>query len=665
MVRELDSRLDQLVTLVRELFKSGPVVLILDDLHWADVATIEILLALALKVEGPLMLVLAYRSDDLRPSPSGEPHPLMRAIFRMRRYKPSCRELDLEPLSQEDTVRLVRAAASVGCRIEDATVKRLARESAGVPLFAESLGEIYSRGAGENSLDGKFRQIASVVEERLSYASSDDQRMLEAALAIGFTFEVDFLAELLRVDVDSVYDRLDLLMREHHLIVEAEPAGSLDRYSLAHPLLAQVLKSRIEDNTTRWRRYQRRLVDIFLAQMQSDEFAVRAAVAATAANDPRAALLNLDAAQRQYEAGAVIRGRELATTAWNQAKDCGASASVFFDASDLLAQCLSAEANHREAAVVCARALEASAGIEVERVRKLRLLHARSLRMINFWDAASQILDELIGDHSDSVGRITADIMLLRAEIALCGPNQDTPLCIALCDSVARLSDDVELLYRAYGHRGLAHLAAYRPGESEAWLQMAIGIARSHGHPYGAYETLHWLSKKKIACMELDDAQSALAELANMSENSGVAQDSPFHRRDASRVLALIGDSKGAAEEFIEYFDDLDVHLDQDRALTVLVCQVAELDSLFSRQRGDSFLHEVGTVEHVGADPTESRGRLMTAVADLRQRPETLQAVEFAIEVVGVHPNEAHAAEAIFRFDVPDLAELRRLVTNG
>jgi predicted ATPase len=51
----LRSRLDQLIELVRELFVSGPVVLVLDDLHWADAATIDILMALALKVQGPLL----------------------------------------------------------------------------------------------------------------------------------------------------------------------------------------------------------------------------------------------------------------------------------------------------------------------------------------------------------------------------------------------------------------------------------------------------------------------------------------------------------------------------------------------------------------------------------------------------------------------------------
>jgi hypothetical protein len=60
---QLTSRLDQLTALVSDLFASGPLVLVLDDLHWADSATIDIVMALALKATGPLLLVLSYNVD--------------------------------------------------------------------------------------------------------------------------------------------------------------------------------------------------------------------------------------------------------------------------------------------------------------------------------------------------------------------------------------------------------------------------------------------------------------------------------------------------------------------------------------------------------------------------------------------------------------------------
>ncbi|MCW2941357.1 MAG: adenylyl cyclase class-3/4/guanylyl cyclase [Actinomycetia bacterium] len=81
---DMDSRLDQLVRFVQELLRRGPMLLVLDDLHWADTATIDLVVTLALKVEGPLMLVLAYRPDDLLVSDNTETHPLKPAQQRPR-----------------------------------------------------------------------------------------------------------------------------------------------------------------------------------------------------------------------------------------------------------------------------------------------------------------------------------------------------------------------------------------------------------------------------------------------------------------------------------------------------------------------------------------------------------------------------------------------------
>lgn len=140
---DMDSRLDQLIRFVEELLTRGPLLLVLDDLHWADTATIDLLVTVALRVEGPLMLVLAYRPDNLQTSDGAEAHPLKRAVFRLRRYRADCLEVDLERLSGRNTERLVRHA--VGQVVSERSVAQIVELSAGNPLFAESLVRLGER----------------------------------------------------------------------------------------------------------------------------------------------------------------------------------------------------------------------------------------------------------------------------------------------------------------------------------------------------------------------------------------------------------------------------------------------------------------------------------------------------------------------------------------
>ncbi|MEU4313942.1 hypothetical protein [Nocardia sp. NPDC024068] len=113
--------------------------------------------------------------------------------------------MDLPRLSSADTEQLVRQAAD-GSPVSARVVSRIVRLSAGNPLFAESLVRLGGQGDGVAP-----RQIAAVLEERLSFLRPEDQRLLETAALIGYSFEVDYLAVLARMDVDDVYERLHVL----------------------------------------------------------------------------------------------------------------------------------------------------------------------------------------------------------------------------------------------------------------------------------------------------------------------------------------------------------------------------------------------------------------------------------------------------------------------
>ncbi|MGV9679843.1 hypothetical protein ACWDSJ_31575 [Nocardia sp. NPDC003482] len=595
--------------------------------------------------------MLAFRPDQLRGQ--DQTHPLQRAVYRLCRYRPGTMVMELPRLSSADTELLVRRATK-GAVLPAHSMSRIVRLSAGNPLFAESLARL-----GDQTDRVAPQQITAVLEERLSYLTLEDQRLLETAALIGYSFEVDYLARLARLDIDDVYDRLHVLFEEYALVRPAEPRGDLDRYLIHHPLFAEILRERGAQNAPRWRRQHARFLEILEAEPHwDDETQVRAAAVAVAARDrAKAGPLSLAAARRQLALGAVSKARELADIAVEHAPS--------FHSWSLLAESQTVSGDHSAGTRSCAAALAFSGAepLEPDQVAGVRLLWARNLRMTCRWEDVDRVLDELLTQHLTS-GEIRAEALILRAEVALCGPVQDTAGCIDLCEAVASMTAEAELRSRAFGHRGLAHLAAYEPLEADRWLTRSIEAAEDSGHPYARYEALHWLSKKTMACLELERSWALLEELGRMSRTSGVASDNPPHLRDSSRVLGLRGNHAGAAEAFARY---LDVSLSPglDKVAMTLTCQVIELDGLRGRESGAELLAQLRAVCDRDLLAADRRERLIRLLDTLEGRARGANPVEFAVARLGVAPDDALAADAIFRFDVPSLTKLRSLLGHG
>ncbi|MGW5384587.1 ATP-binding protein [Nocardia sp. NPDC003963] len=640
---EVDSRLDQLVGLIAELVGDGPLLMILDDLHWADTATIDLLTTMALRIEGPLVLVLAYRGDQLRTAEHA--HPLQRAVYRLHRYRPETQSVELPRLSSADTEQLIRQAAS-DAPVPARVIQRIVRLSAGNPLFAESLVRVGAAMEGPAP-----QQITAVLEERLSYLVPDDQRLLEIAALVGYTFEVDYLAQLARVDIDDVYERLHILVEEHGLVRPAEPRGEYDRYVIHHPLFAEILRDRGASNAPRWRRYHARFLEILEAEPDWDEeLQVRAAAAAVATqNRNKAGQLAAVASRRQLALGAVSKARELATIAVDQTPS--------FATFALLAECLSIENDHAGGAEACGTALTRVGAATVDPVdeARVRLLWARNLRMICHWDETRNVLHTLAQAPGAEI-RVAA--LMLEAEVELCGPVQNTAACITLCDRVSATTTDPAVRSRAFGHRGLAHLAAFDAPAAEHWLARSLEAARTTEHPYAEYEALHWLSKKTMACLELDRSWQLLEELARMSRSSGVASENPPHLRDSSRVLGLQQRYALAADAFVRFLD-MSLASTLGRVGATLAAQVHELEEVHGVAEAERLLAELRRLCRSELLAPDRNTRLTSYIDVLEQRPSDWEPLGLAVTGLDTTPADAHAADAIFRFDVPSLGRLR------
>ncbi len=210
--------------------RTRPTVLVLDDLQWADNATLELMpiLASALAQE-QLLIVGTYRNDEI-----GRGHPVRRLRNDLRRAR-LLREIVVEPLDQVDTTAL--AAHVLGQPPGPALATTLHERTEGVPLFVKELaGALALRGrlrlseAGIELAPGADLPIPDTLRDavllRLDGLSDQALRLLHLAVVAGRTFDLALVAELA-----GSTDGFDVLL-ERGLLVEIEPGRGAFRHAL-------------------------------------------------------------------------------------------------------------------------------------------------------------------------------------------------------------------------------------------------------------------------------------------------------------------------------------------------------------------------------------------------------------------------------------------------
>lgn len=109
-----------------------PVVLVLEDLHWADRSTLHLVDFLARNLAGdPVLLVATYRTDELH-----RQHPLRPVLAELRRL-PLVRAVDVEPFARGEVAELL--GVLLGAAVEDDVVDRVTQRSSGLAFFVEEL----------------------------------------------------------------------------------------------------------------------------------------------------------------------------------------------------------------------------------------------------------------------------------------------------------------------------------------------------------------------------------------------------------------------------------------------------------------------------------------------------------------------------------------------
>jgi predicted ATPase/DNA-binding CsgD family transcriptional regulator len=211
----------------KALAARGAVVAIVEDLHWADVATIELLAHLCSQLAAMRMLVVA----SLRPEEVHREHASYAGLGKLARTANAVR-LELRPLDEtEQTEFIDEALQEIVLPFE--TRRAAARASEGNPFFLEELLKSAVESA-HRSASGA-RQLPPTVQsallERVRPLDRPEQRILEQAAVIGRDFDLDVLARTLDADAASLLPALRRA-RDLQLIEEQGAATFRFRHAL-------------------------------------------------------------------------------------------------------------------------------------------------------------------------------------------------------------------------------------------------------------------------------------------------------------------------------------------------------------------------------------------------------------------------------------------------
>jgi predicted ATPase len=249
---------------LRAVADISPVVLVLEDLHWADSTSLGLLLYLGRHVRTAQILVLGtYRDVQV-----GRQHPLddtLRELTHTRERLVD--DVRLRRLDVSGTAALLSTQLAAES-ISDELVALVHERAEGNPFFTEELlkalleqGDVYESGGRWlhkrlNEIEVP-RSVRSVVGQRVSRLPSGEQELLHLASVLGPEWELDVLLAASASPESVVLDQLDALLGAR--LLEERRGVSSERYGFTHVLIQQTLYQELPIH--RQRRLHRRVGD--------------------------------------------------------------------------------------------------------------------------------------------------------------------------------------------------------------------------------------------------------------------------------------------------------------------------------------------------------------------------------------------------------------------
>ena len=253
-----EGMLNEICDAIEAISSEKILVFVFEDLHWADLSTLDLISALARRRHAARLLLLAsYRPAEV----SAGQHPLKRLKQDLVTHK-LCTDVSLRPL-ERDAVREYLVQQFKQETLPKGLPSFVHQHSEGNPLFMIAMLEhLIAQGfirqeAGVWQLRSTLAEIdmgvptalSEMIEMQIDRLDATDQRLLEAASLIGVIFPAWAAAAALDGDLEDIEDQYEKLTRRLHFL---HPAGQDElpdgtqsaSYVFAHGLYREVLRAR-------------------------------------------------------------------------------------------------------------------------------------------------------------------------------------------------------------------------------------------------------------------------------------------------------------------------------------------------------------------------------------------------------------------------------------
>ena len=489
--RAAESRLqafERALALLGDRAALTPVLLVLDDLHWADTSTLDLVVFLAHHLASHRVLMLVtYRAEEL---PSAE---------RMRRLADGVRRsgaavaLELGPLARDDLAALL--AARVDAFLPAAVTDTIVTRSEGNPFFAEEL-----LAAARDGVSELPRGLRDLLLQRAARLDRPARSMLRVAAAAGRDVSYPLLRAVVELTTAELREGLRSAV-EHGVLVADQESG---RFRFRHALLAEAIYATVLPGERE--ELHARLAD----ELQRTAAAPAAELAPhwmAAGRSADALVASVDAARQAEAVFGLAEARahlERALAVWAAVPH--AADLVGMDLAELCSRAaeVAAEVGAAPRAVELARrAVELVGDIDVLRAASLHERLARYLQLTGTWDAALEPLHravELVPVQPPSPERAQALAALGHGLNLAWRYAESCRTCLhalALARAVGAQTAEhqaltdlgVDLAYVGRGEQGLAQLGlarqlAHDRGDPAA-LQRAYGRAQRRADDAG------------------------------------------------------------------------------------------------------------------------------------------------------------------------------------